>query len=119
MWSWLETPNLKVTDIPSEDVNKIVTGLEEKQKENDMPDLISTVYNEENEENKENNENEEVDEKEAEWEKDLDKKCDDQCNSIWNKKIKFKIQRNHLILLSIAYVANIFLFMFNKKCKCI
>ena len=46
MWSWLETPNLKVTDIPSEDVNKIITGLEEKQKE-ETKETVETKETEE------------------------------------------------------------------------
>ena len=109
MWSWLETPNLKVTDIPSEDVNKIITGLEEKQKEETK----------ETEETDEMKEADDMPELEAKWEKDLDEKCERQCSSICTKTVKFKVQRSHLVLMTIAYVANIFLFMFNQKCKCI
>ena len=121
MWSWLETPNLKVTDIPSEDVNKIITGLEEKQKE----ETKETKETEEMKEMKETKETEETEEtedeipelEEAKWEKDLDEKCERQCSSICSKTVKFKIQRIHLVLIVIAYVANISLFMYNKKCK--
>ena len=120
MWSWLETPNLKVTDIPSEDVNKIITGLEEKQKE-EMKETNETEETKETEETNEMKEADEADdmpELEAKWEKDLDEKCERQC-SICTKTVKFKVQRSHLVLMTIAYIANIFLFMFNQKCKCI
>ena len=121
MWSWLETPNLKVTDIPSEDVNKIITGLEEKQKE-ETKETEETKEIEETKETEETDEMKEADdmpELEAKWEKDLDEKCERQCSSICTKTVKFKVQRSHLVLMTIAYVANIFLFMFNQKCKCI
>ena len=119
MWSWLETTNLKVTDIPSEDVNKIVTGLEEKQNEVKIQEI--ETEKEEKEEKEDTDEKEEADDEmpelEAKWEKDLDEKCERQCTSMCSKTVKFKVQRSHLILLSIAYVANVFLFMFNKKCN--
>ena len=117
MWSWLETPNLKVTDIPSEDVNKIITGLEEKQKE-ETKETEETKEMKETEETDEMKEADDMPELEAKWEKDLDEKCERQC-SICTKTVKFKVQRSHLVLMTIAYVANIFLFMFNQKCKCI
>lgn len=118
MWSWLETSTEKIPQ-PVENVQ-----IEPVQPVNDtlVDNILNDLYSPEvlkaiSEEKESEVKAEEEEVQEAEWEKDLDNKCNRQCSNIFNKKVKIVIKRNHLIILTVAYFANIFLFMFRSKCS--
>jgi len=130
MWGWLDMSSDKSQAVepvksvqPVEQVNddlvtKILDDLY-------SPEVLKAI-NENEKEKKEDEEDEEDEDEgdegdEAEWEQDLDKKWNKEwnsrCNCLCGKKVTIVMNRNHLIILVVAYFANIMALMFRSKCS--
>ena len=137
MWGWLDMSSDKSQPVepvksvqPVEQVNDdLVTKILDDLYSPEVLKAINEKYEKDEKDEKVEGETEEAEEaeeeaEEAEWEQDLDKKWNNEWNKEWNKrynclcgkKIKIVMNRNHFIILTVAYFANIFLFMFRSKC---
>jgi hypothetical protein len=138
MWGWLESSNLKVTDVdvkaevsqeshPTDDlVEKILNHMAkdtEATKTTDTTEATKTTDTTETTEateTKDATENTEAtdtpSDEEAEWEKELDKKWDKRCDNCCNERyIELVLPRNQALLLCFMYCMNMFFFMYNTN----
>ena len=104
MWSWLETSNLKITEVEEvkEEVKEEVEEVKEEEVEEEeveeveeMPVLESDTPSDED----------------AEWEKDLDKKCND-------RMVQLVFPRNHALIILFMYSLSMFIFISNTGNVC-
>jgi len=139
MWGWLDMSSDKSQPMqpvqPVQPVEQVNDDLVTKILDDLYSPEVLKAINEKDEEEKEEKEEKEEEEKEeeeeekdeegeAEWEQDLDKKWNKEWNKernrIYNclcgKKVKIVMNRNHLIILTVAYFMNIYFFMFHSKC---
>jgi hypothetical protein len=103
MWSWLETSNLKITEVEEVKEVKEVKEVEVKEEVKEeveeeveeMPVLESDTPSDED----------------AEWEKDLDKKCND-------RMVQLVFPRNHALIILFMYSMSMFIFISNTGNVC-
>ena len=129
MWGWLESSNLKVTDVdvkaevsqeshPTDDlVEKILNHMA---KDMETTDATKTTEATETTETTDATENTEAtdtpSDEEAEWEKELDKKWDKRCDNCCNERyIELVLPRNQALLLCFMYCMNMFFFMYSTN----
>ena len=121
MWSWLETSNNKITETQleekeeKEDLKNQVTEVNDKKelpdiKEETEVQLETELETESDVQSDVQSEGESDGMKEAEWEKNLDKK-----SCCKNDYIHFSMKRSHAIVLIVAYTINLFLAVYGLK----
>ena len=133
MWSWLETSNNKITETQLDEKDDPVTKILNDMVKRDELDNIkeeSDEPNEQKEQNEQNEPNEPTDPteptepesegesdgtKEAEWEKELDRKSCINCQK--TTYIQFTMKRSHLIIFVLSYSINLFLTIYNYTKK--
>ena len=136
MWSWLETSNNKITETQLDEKDDPVTKILNDMVKRDELDNIKEESDEQKESNepkeqKEQNEPKESNElneptepesegesdgtKEAEWEKELDRKSCMNCQK--TTYIQFTMKRSHLIIFVLSYSINLFLTIYNYTKK--
>lgn len=128
MWGWLESSNLKVTDVDvktevSQEVSKEVSHptddivekiLNHMAKDTEAKDTTETTETTDTTDNTEATDT--PSDEEAEWEKELDKKWDKRCDNCCNERyIELVLPRNQALLLCFMYCMNMFLFMYNTN----
>ena len=133
MWSWLETSNNKITETQLDEKDDPVTKILNDMVKRDELDNIKEESDEPNEQKEQNEpkESTELNEptepesegesdgtKEAEWEKELDRKsCMNCINCQKTTYIQFTMKRSHLIIFVLSYSINLFLTIYNYTKK--
>ena len=121
MWSWLETSNNKITETQLDEKDDPVTKILNDMVKRDELDNIKEESDEQKESNELNEPTEPESEgesdgtKEAEWEKELDRKSCINCQK--TTYIQFTMKRSHLIIFVLSYSINLFLTIYNYTKK--